>query len=280
MVQKNWREQMPHFLAVFLLLMLSVSADKVKLNLNGLDGLDALGDLFNGLAGAAKQKKDGTCPSACDGHPNEGSWLPAPKPKIRPYSNGCSVPSSMRDSIGDYSLFEPCCDLHDACYMACGIPKPLCEKQFQKCLSGMCDTKFHSKHQQKRKSDCHTMASMFATGTSMFGCNGYHELQNYGCDCVSPTKASQRMKQYAQDIWSAYNTTHPELPRSVAEKFLNHPSERTKAKREHAHGTLMYKLFEKYPAVIDKISNDGQSSRDHPSHFEVPKQVGDGSGEL
>lgn len=244
---------------------LLVDAEKIKFNLNDLEGL---GELFNGLAGAAKQKKDGTCPSACDGHPHEDTWYPAPKPRVRPYSNGCSVPKSMRDSIGDYSLFDGCCDLHDSCYMACGIPKPYCEKQFQKCLTQTCDAT-HSTH--SRKSSCQNMASMFTTGTSLFGCSGYHDLQNYGCDCLPPQKAEQRIQQWARDVYAAYNQT--ELPQMVVDRFLTHPKSRSKTTRQNYHGTLMYKMFERFPEIIDKISKDGQSSRDHPSYFDVPKRL-------
>jgi hypothetical protein len=77
-----------------------------QLNLDFGDG----GDLSDLLAGLNNQNKDGTCPSACA---HQSHLMAAPKRRIRPYSNGCSVPSSMRSSIGDYSHFTSCCDLHD-----------------------------------------------------------------------------------------------------------------------------------------------------------------------
>lgn len=239
--------------------------------LGGNGGLDGLGDLFAGLAGAAKQKKDGTCPSVCDGHQHEATWSPAPKPRVRPYSNGCSVPASLRDSLGDYSLFEPCCDLHDACYMACGVPKPYCESQFQTCMIRACDDN-NDNSNKKEKGDCKNMAGMFMTGTSLFGCNGYHELQQFGCDCVSPRKAFKRVEEYAHDVWKTFNTTHPdELPAKITSKFLTHPKARSKAEREGLHGRLLYRLFEKYSAgIIEKIASDGQSAKKSPSYFTVP----------
>ena len=117
------------------------------------------------------------------------------------------------------------------------------------------------------------MASMFTAGTTMFGCSGYHDLQNYGCDCLPPDQAKLRMLVYVNELWSTYNRTHPEMPQKVVDRFLNHPETRSRDKQISAHGTLLYKLFEKYTDVIDKISNDGQASRDHPSFF-TPRVLG------
>ena len=102
------RSSMLLLLAIITLLIPSSSLvtakETISLKLNDLgSGLEALGDLFQGLAGAAKQKQDGTCPSVCDGHVHEATWSPAPKPRIRPYSNGCSVPASLRDSLRAWS---------------------------------------------------------------------------------------------------------------------------------------------------------------------------------
>ena len=231
-----------------------------------------LGDLLNGLSSAAKQNKDGSCPSVCQMAKIKGG-VPSPKyPKLRPYSNGCSVPASMRGSLGDYSVFEGCCDLHDACYTACGIPKQYCEQQFQRCMKQSCKDKFsqHHKHNsiasQQEQYQCTSMAHMFATGTAVFGCGGYQELQDYGCECLAPEQARERMMQYAQHLWAAFNTTHPELPWALEETLLEEEFATTE-KQAQTQGVIMYKLMQKYPAVIDKISSDGESYRQTPSFF-------------
>ena len=130
--------------------------------------LGDLGDLLGGLAGAAKQKKDGSCPSACESDHDDPSRLarmsPAPKRRIRPYSNGCSVPPSMRDGLGDYSHFETCCDLHDTCYMSCGVHKQFCETEFGKCMKTMCKRKFTNS--AKKQQECNSLADMFMMGTT------------------------------------------------------------------------------------------------------------------
>jgi hypothetical protein len=164
------------------------------------------------MGGASKQKEDGTCPSVCE----EADTYTVPKRRIRPYANGCSVPESMRAGLGDYSAFEPCCDLHDACYMACGIPKPKCEADFGKCMKKKCAGKIGKRHQEQ----CEKMANLFTLGTTMFGCGGYTELQGEGCECVSNKKeALERVKEYAQEFYQTYNQTHS-LPEVFNERYL------------------------------------------------------------
>ena len=58
-----------------------------------------------------------------------------PVPRIRPWSNGCSVPPFIQ--LPDFQ-FTKCCDLHDTCYMTCGMSKDGCEKAFDKCLKAHC----------------------------------------------------------------------------------------------------------------------------------------------
>jgi hypothetical protein len=235
-----------------------------QLNLGG-----NMGGFHDLLAGLSNQNKDGTCPSACDDQPR---LLPAPKKRIRPYSNGCSVPPSMRDSIGDYTHFTSCCDLHDTCYASCGIEKKRCESDFGKCMKRICQTKHESSSSEKFKK-CNGMADMFTMGTSMFGCGGYTELQKDTCDCLEPKEAEQRVHEYATEFYKAYNQTHP-LPDKFVEKYISPPDDNksvSREKRRQSFGMALYVLYRKYPQSIDVITRDGQSGRAEPAYFELPK---------
>jgi hypothetical protein len=276
------------------------NAQPQKLNLDGMD-LSGLGDLLGALGGAgakiggpgaAGQNEDGSCPTLCK------ETFPVPKRHIRtcclvccperafpidspflflalvrtttgPYSNGCSVPESMRAGLGDYSHFEPCCDLHDACYFSCGVPKTFCETEFQKCMKGQCQMK----RTNKEREDCDGMANLFVMGTSLFGCQGYTELQGEGCECVAVREtANELVRQYAHDFYSVYNQTHT-LPDSFLAKFLNFPSHSSRAKQVGKHGELIFRLYRKYPRSIEVITRDGKSGRTHDTYFYPPAQI-------
>ena len=253
---------------VFLVLTLIwnvVQAQKKKVS---LDDLGELGGLFDALSGASKQAKDGSCPHKC-----KDSLFPVPKRRIRPYSNGCSVPESIRKGLGDYSHFEVCCDLHDTCYMSCGVHKPLCESEFQKCMKHQCK----AMQPKKRRKECDNMASLFVTGTSIFGCKGYMELQDEGCDCVSQTDAEIRAKEYAEEFYATYNGTHV-LPEAFTSLYFDLSPKLPRENVIKKHGEMFFRLYRKYPQAIHVISRDGKSGRTESTHFIPPSSVD--SGEL
>lgn len=220
----------------------------------------------DGGGGEGGVGKNGECPTHC----KKDHLLPVPKARIRPYSNGCSVPEAFREGLGDYSHFEVCCDLHDACYQACGIDKNVCEKDFHKCLSKQCKLK------KKGDEECASMAQLFTMGTSLFGCPGYVGLQEEVCECVPPPTAYDRVQEYANQFYAAYNGTHS-LPESFVKKYLGTKPKSTSAtqrkKLYQQYGIMVYQLWRKYPMAIDLIANrDGKSSREHDVFFDVNKQ--------
>jgi hypothetical protein len=197
-----------------------------------------------------------------------------------PYSNGCSVPESMRAGLGDYSHFEPCCDLHDACYFSCGVPKSFCETEFQKCMDSQCTLQNKNSKSTAQREECDKLAMLFVMGTSLFGCKGYTELQGEGCACVSTReKANERVRQYAHEFYSVYNQTHT-LPESFMDKFLDLPRSAPRVKQIGKHGELIFRLYRKYPKSIELITRDGKSGRDHDTLFYPPAQISSGSDEL
>ncbi len=245
---------------LFLLLTISfISAQGQKKTIN-LNDLGELGGLFDALSGASQQAKDGSCPHKC-----KDDLFPVPKKRIRPYSNGCSVPESMRKGLGDYSHFEVCCDLHDACYMSCGVHKPLCEGEFQKCMKHQCK-KMKSK---RRSQECESMANLFVTGTSIFGCKGYMELQDEGCDCVARADAEARAKQYAEEFYATYNGTHA-LPDTFTSLYFDLSAKMNRGDVIKKYGEMLFRLFRMYPHAIHVISRDGKSGRKESSHFQPP----------
>ena len=173
----------------------------------------------------------------------------APKPLFRPWSNGCSVPPFIQ--MPDFA-FEKCCDLHDTCYMTCGVSKAFCEKEFEKCLIG------HCKRSYKGNAECKSTASTFVMGVEMFGCTGYQESQQEACDCLSDgAKTVERFAEYTSSFYAAYNSTHA-LPAETAQKFSG------------KEGQLVYALYKKYPQAIEIISRDGQATRGKQTLFADP----------
>lgn len=196
-----------------------------------------LGGLVTFAAG-----QGGDCPSRCPA----GKRL-APIDKIRPYSNGCSVPPFIQ--LPDFT-FTQCCDLHDTCYMTCGVSKAYCEKAFGQCL------KAHCKKAYNGNGECTSTADTFVMGVEMFGCQGYQESQQQGCECLPKADASARYASYLKDFRLAYNGT--ELSEDLVRKYAN------------KEGQLVYKLYQAYPTSIDVIGTDGQRQRDQPAFFAVP----------
>jgi len=171
---------------------------------------------------------------------------PVPVERIRPWSNGCSVPPFIQ--MPDYT-FTKCCDLHDTCYMTCGVSKAKCEKAFDKCL------KTHCKSAYAGDSECVSTADTFVMGVNMFGCNGYLGSQDEGCECVADGAATSRFAAYIDDFYRTYNATKIEHQEGRAE--VSRLLEQFKGRE----GELVYKLYQKYPQVVEIISRNGQDQR-------------------
>ncbi|CAB9510721.1 Group XII secretory phospholipase A2 precursor (PLA2G12) [Seminavis robusta] len=235
---------------VFLLYLTDVSAQKKKKKNKKKVDMGGLDDMLSALSGVAMQEKDGSCPSAC----NKKGLYPVPKRRLRPYSNGCSVPDSLRRQlVGNYDrVFDQCCDFHDACYQACGIHKPLCETDFQTCMQQTCQ-----RRHDDDKSQCLQMAQLFVTGTTIFGCAGYHALQKESCECLPASAAVARVRDYTKQFHQAYNPKPPQT--SLADP--------------KALGEVIYReLYRPYPQSIDKIAHDGKKTRTNPSLIPPPKR--------
>lgn len=220
--------------------------------------LGDLGSLLGGSGGGGMgQPGGGECPQHC----SSSDLHPVPKERIRPYSNGCSVPPFLREGLGDYSHFTPCCDLHDTCYMSCGATKSMCDREFGKCMKKVCKSKEYHQGSRDRAQKCNGMAQTFELGVSMFGCQGYSELQAEGCDCVSSHDAHERVKDYAEAFYRTYNATHA-LPGSIKERYLD-----GKRRKPEEHGELLFRLYRKYKHSIEVISRDGMSGRQGVTRF-------------
>lgn len=236
--------------------------------------LGDLGSLLGGGGvggvGGMGQPDGGECPQHC----STSNLHPVPKERIRPYANGCSVPPFLREGLGDYSHFTSCCDLHDTCYMSCGATKTMCDREFGKCMKKMCKSKHYNKGSRDKAQKCNGMAQTFELGVSMFGCQGYSELQAEGCDCVSSHDAHSRVKDYAEAFYQTYNATHA-LPDSIKERYLD-----GKRRKPEEHGELLFRLYRKYTASIEVISRDGMSGRDGVTQFTTSSSNDNSGSEL
>ncbi len=199
-----------------------------KVDIRNLGGL---GNILGAFESAAQRKEGGVCEDPCD-----AKSFPVPKHRIRPYSNGCSVPEMLRGSIGDYSHFEVCCDFHDACYGTCGVHKPFCEKEFEKCMKDQC----RAMTRPYQKGACLDMADMFVAGTSTFGCSGYTASQKELCECIPTEKeAIEHVKLYVTEFYDAYNRTHP-IPEHFVKKHLDLPPGTPHSTRMEKYGEMIY----------------------------------------
>jgi len=157
----------------------------------------------------------------------------------RPVSNGCSVPSFIQ--LPDFT-FEKCCDHHDACYQSCGVKKGDCEVHFDRCL------KKHCKSAYPGNQECLGTASTFVTGVRMFGCNGFQNSQDSGCQCVEKTEVASANEQVLKAFYSQYNTS--KTAEDIRAALL---------KNEGKEGKMWHALYNKYPSSIEIISRDGQA---------------------
>ena len=128
-------------------------------------------------------------------------------------SNGCGAAGmNIKVDTGGVELAE-CCDVHDACYSMCGVPKAECEKEFKQCM----ETKCRQAPTEAAKSSCKQGAAMYAMGAAMMGQQFYDDAQAAGCTCVKAGDAAAVRAAYA-----------PHLERVVAN---SPPSDATRGKR-------------------------------------------------
>jgi hypothetical protein len=118
--------------------------------------------------------------------------------------------------------FTPCCDLHDTCYMTCGMAKAHCEKAFGQCLKAHCKKNYNGNGNvtlswfwcvdplflwARSIGECISTADTFVMGVEMFGCQGYQASQQQGCECLPKADASARYASYLKDFRLTYNGT-------------------------------------------------------------------------
>merc|ERR1712228_894056 len=150
--------------------------------------------------------------------------------------------------------------------MACGARKKYCDDEFGKCLRHTCKSRSDAR-------ECKEMANMFVLGVNMFGCNGYMSYQKDSCDCLHPEDAQRRVREYANDFYSAYNKTHA-LPEAILNTYFDDNQMSSSHNRMHEkHGELLFRLYKRYPHSIDVISRDGQAHRNHLKFFDVHTHV-------
>mmetsp|Transcript_1034 Transcript_1034/g.2072 ORF Transcript_1034/g.2072 Transcript_1034/m.2072 type:complete len:212 (-) Transcript_1034:192-827(-) len=180
----------------------------------------------------------GQCPAQpCADQPGK---VAVPK-NTRPWSNGCSVPPFIQ--MPDFS-FEKCCDNHDSCYMSCGVSKDECEKSFGSCLKKHCKAKYPGNE------ECISTANTYVMGVTAFGCNGYQESQVIGCECVAPAKAEEHTEKVVTNFFAKYNKT--KTPEEVSAALAQYKGK---------VGTMLNRLYRKYPEAIEIISRDGQAQK-------------------
>ena len=255
----------------FLLVLLAISAtadDGAKPRYHRHDTrFEEMGkswDTIHGLHDAATNAMDKEpCLAACE---DSEAMYPAPKNRIRPYSNGCTLPPDLESEFQHTALKEElgdCCDLHDACYFSCGVSKEFCDQDFHKCTVDICK----EKKDPKEKERCRIFSMYLIQGHQYFGCAAYTEQQQEHCDCVSHDDAIERVRVYAQEFYHAYNQTH-DIPEHFLTRFLDHHHTAPAEKRMSKHGELIFRLYKQYPQSIEIISRDGTRKRHEEKYFD------------
>lgn len=154
-----------------------------------------------------------------------------------PSSNGCSKPAGI--SVGGEEDFTYCCDRHDACYSTCGISKQLCEKDFGKCMTQLCNSAF------KRNPECPGAAQVYQMGTSMFGGSGFSNLQDDFCECIPKSQASSHYTKLLTSIYQKHSTKSNEEIPAVVENLMSKADSKVSMMAK-----LFYKVLKKYDSAI------------------------------
>ena len=154
-----------------------------------------------------------------------------------PVSNGCSKPPGV--SVGGEEDFTYCCDRHDACYSTCGIAKSFCEEDFGKCMEELCNTVFVNNPQ------CSSAAQVYQLGTTMFGGNGFQELQNEFCECVPKSNVQIQYTMLLDKLYRMHSRKSPtEISAFVSKLVIKAGDSIPKL------GRLFYKVVKKYDTSI------------------------------
>ncbi|KAL7575451.1 hypothetical protein ACA910_007350 [Epithemia clementina (nom. ined.)] len=182
-----------------------------------------------------------------------GPKVLAQKQSPLPSSNGCSKPSGL--VVGGEEDFTYCCDRHDVCYSACGMSKDLCEKDFGKCMKNLCRTTFPNNPQ------CPQAAQMYQLGTTMFGVQGFGELQNEYCTCVDRSSIVDHYKTLFQSIYQTHSNKTSDEIESTIENLFNKVGATTAAVADSNNNqsanvvvkklsALFYQILRKYDTAI------------------------------
>uniref|UniRef100_A0A6B0UWN1 Putative phospholipase a2 group xii n=1 Tax=Ixodes ricinus TaxID=34613 RepID=A0A6B0UWN1_IXORI len=107
-----------------------------------------------------------------------GSTKPVPRPAHRSSANGCGTGDfKIPASALPHPEFETCCNRHDICYDTCGENRTSCDEIFEKCMTGVCQTRASS------KDNCLATSRLFTTMTAEHGCDPFLKSQKKACVC-------------------------------------------------------------------------------------------------
>merc|ERR1719273_2584818 len=129
---------------------------------------------------------DNTIGEDCQFECKKSGYVPVPKDKHRPTSNGCGSLDFLFDDTEESFVhvekeFTQCCDVHDFCYDTCTADKDECDLKFKKCLYATCRKKKHEFFDAKK---CRLKAKLFYITVLGVGCQSYINAQKEACQCV------------------------------------------------------------------------------------------------
>jgi len=153
-------------------------------------------------------------------------------------SNGCTGADFIQ--ISGQEDFTYCCDIHDACYQTCNVPRKKCDSDFKKCMHNLCDTTFAA------NSECRSAANMYYTATSLLGASFYEDSQGGHCECKD-MRASVVIEHYSGIIESFYKEHAPAEAWGAFDMAKYAAEYKSSVKK---WGNLLYHLYKKYEHAL------------------------------
>ncbi|CEL99495.1 unnamed protein product [Vitrella brassicaformis CCMP3155] len=192
-------------------------------------------------------------------------------------SNGCGS-ETMGIRVDPEFAFEPCCDLHDACYEICGMARETCEDEFSSCMKKVCDGLTN----EDDRARCSNQQKLFVFGTTAFGCVSFLSAQKESCTCAEPSACSLEAQvappafmegAAAAAAGEAACDPAKQLMRGALEKMYGKLSMADKAgnatfiestldKHEAKYPELVLSMIKQYPKQLIKMKEWGASDND------------------
>jgi hypothetical protein len=176
---------------------------------------------------------------------------PVPIFPMKLTSAGCSAIggggfSMNGGAIDGEKAISSCCDLYHSCTQICGSTKSFCDSSFEKCM----DKKCASINNAEEKKQCETATSTKKIMMQMTQCSDFSDGQRKNCECVKNDDVSEKRSEVVRAFYNKFNPSAADKADALA----------AKANDSKKFAGLLYKLVEKYPKAIRKVTDPRQKT--------------------